>query len=111
MKTYCIARDRRAPPHCLTCDRRDPDAPRSRRPRGHDRRIVKPKKGGAFKLTVQDRADEHDFRLRGPGVNVATSVGGTGTKTFLVKLRPGKTYTFVCDPHADEMRGSFSVRG
>ncbi len=71
---------------------------------------LKPRKAGAFRLIVQDRADEHNFRLRGPGVNVATSVGGTGAKTFLVKLRAGKTYTFVCDPHADEMRGSFTVR-
>jgi plastocyanin len=71
---------------------------------------TKPRKAGTYKLIVQDRADEHNFRLRGPGVNVATSVGGTGTKTFAVKLRPGKSYTFVCDPHSDEMRGSFTVR-
>jgi hypothetical protein len=73
------------------------------------RLAVKPKKGGVYKLTVRDAADDHNFRLRGPGVNVATSVGGTGTKTFRVKLQPGKTYSFVCDPHADEMRGSFRV--
>jgi Copper binding proteins, plastocyanin/azurin family len=71
---------------------------------------VKPKKGGTYRLTIRDSADEHNFRLRGPGVNVATSVGGTGTKTFTVKLRPGKAYSFVCDPHSDEMRGSFTVR-
>ena len=70
----------------------------------------KPTKAGSYKFTVRDLADEHNFRLRGAGVNVATSVGGTGTKTFTVKLRPGKTYTFVCDPHSDEMRGSFKVR-
>ena len=69
----------------------------------------KPKKAGIYRLVVRDRSDEHNFRLRGPGVNVATSVGSTGTKTFSVKLKPGKTYTFVCDPHADEMRGSFRV--
>lgn len=69
----------------------------------------KPKRAGAYKLIVQDRSSEHNFRLRGPGVNVATSVGFTGTKTFTVKLKAGKTYTFVCDPHADDMRGSFKV--
>ena len=73
------------------------------------RLAVKPKKGGVYRLTVQDAADDHNFHLRGPGVNVATSVGGTGAKTFRVKLQPGKTYRFVCDPHADEMRGSFTV--
>lgn len=71
---------------------------------------VKPRKGGVYRLTVKDAADDHNFRLRGPGVNVATSVGGTGAKTFRVRLQPGKTYRFVCDPHADEMRGSFTVR-
>ena len=71
---------------------------------------TKPRKAGTYKLTVQDRADEHNFRLRGPGISVATSVGGTGTKSFTVKLRPGASYTFVCDPHSDEMRGSFTVR-
>ena len=68
------------------------------------------KKAGTYKLTVQDRSDEHNFRLRGPGVNVATAVGATGKKTFTVKLRPGKTYTFLCDPHSDEMRGAFKTR-
>ena len=38
-------------------------------------------------------------------VNVATSVDGTGTRTSRVRLQAGKTYRFVCDPHADEMRG------
>jgi len=74
------------------------------------RMSTKPAKGGTYRLTVQDRSDEHNFRLTGPGVSVATSVGGTGTKTFRVKLRAGKTYRFLCDPHADEMRGSFRVR-
>ena len=70
---------------------------------------AKPKRAGTYKLTVQDRSDEHNFRLRGPGVNVATGVGSAGTKTFTVKLKAGKTYTFLCDPHSDEMRGSFRV--
>ena len=58
------------------------------------RLAVKPKNGGVYRLTVQD---------------VATSVGGTGARAFRVRLQPGKTYRFVCDPHADEMRGSFTV--
>jgi hypothetical protein len=70
---------------------------------------VKPKKPGVWKLTVRDRSGEHNFRLRGPGVNVATTVAGTGTRTFTVRLKPG-TYVFLCDPHADDMRGSFTVR-
>ena len=73
------------------------------------RLVAKPSKAGTYRLTVQDRSSEHNLRLIGPGVNVATSVGGTGAKTFRVTLRPGKTYTFLCDPHSDEMRGSFQV--
>ena len=73
------------------------------------RLVTKPRKAGVYRLTVQDAADDHNFRLRGPGVNVATRVGSTGTKTFTVRLQAGKTYRFLCDPHADEMRGSFRV--
>jgi hypothetical protein len=70
----------------------------------------KPTRAGTYRIAVRDRSDEHNFRLRGAGVNVATGVESTGTKTFVVRLKPGKTYTFQCDPHADEMRGSFRVR-
>jgi plastocyanin len=68
----------------------------------------KPKKAGKIKLTVSDKAGSHNFHLRGPGVNVATSVSATGTRSFNVTLKKG-TYTFVCDPHASSMRGSFKV--
>ena len=37
-----------------------------------------------------------------------SSVGWTGTKTVKLVLKPG-SYSYVCDPHADEMRGSFRV--
>jgi plastocyanin len=68
----------------------------------------KPKKAGKIKLTVSDKASSHNFHLRGPGVNVSTSVGATGTRSFNVTLKKG-TYTFVCDPHASSMRGSFKI--
>ncbi|MDQ3822465.1 MAG: hypothetical protein M3321_04400 [Actinomycetota bacterium] len=64
---------------------------------------------GSYRITVNDRSDFHNFRLRGPGVNKATGVSFVGRRTFTVTLRPGR-YTFVCDPHADDMRGSFRVR-
>jgi plastocyanin len=67
-------------------------------------------KRGTYSIVVRDRSDEHNFRLRGPGVNkMITSVDFVGTKTVKVTLRAG-SYTFVCDPHADEMRGSFRAR-
>jgi plastocyanin len=71
-------------------------------------KAVKTLKAGKVTIAVNDRSSIHDFRLRGPGVNVATSVSGTGAKTFTVTLKKG-TYTFLCDPHASSMRGSFKV--
>jgi len=68
----------------------------------------KPTKAGKIKLPVSDKSDFHNFHLSGPGVNVKTSVGFQGTKTFTVALKKG-TYRFVCDPHATSMKGSFKV--
>ncbi|HXH88123.1 MAG TPA: hypothetical protein VNI55_05905 [Gaiellaceae bacterium] len=65
---------------------------------------VKSAKAGKYTLTVADKSGIHNFRLRGPGVNVATSIVGTGTKTFNVTLKPG-TYRFLCDPHPTSMTG------
>ena len=69
----------------------------------------KPTKAGKVKIVVADRSSSHDFHLTGPGVNVKTSVAGTGTKTFTVNLKKG-TYRYVCDPHSSFMRGSFTIR-
>jgi plastocyanin len=65
-------------------------------------------KAGSYKVVVSDKSNIHNFRLKGPGVNKATSVGGTGSKTWTVTLKKGK-YTYVCDPHASSMKGSFTV--
>jgi plastocyanin len=71
--------------------------------------MTKPKKAGTYKLVVQDKSNIHNLRLRGPGVNVATSVPAVGTKSFTVKLQAGKVYRFLCDPHPTSMKGSFKV--
>ena len=68
----------------------------------------KPTKAGKIKLVVSDKGSSHNFHLTGPGVNVKTGVGTTGTKTFTLTLKKG-TYRFVCDPHASSMKGSFKV--
>ena len=63
-----------------------------------------------YKFRVKDNSSDHNFHLRGPGVNrTIASVGFTGTKSVSIKLRKG-TYRYVCDPHADDMKGSFKVR-
>ena len=65
-------------------------------------------KAGTYTVVVRDRGSVHNFRLRGPGVNKATGVAFVGTRTWTVKLRPGR-YTYLCDPHATSMRGTFRV--
>jgi hypothetical protein len=70
---------------------------------------VKTLKAGKYKLVGNDQARTHDYRLKGPGVNRATSVSGKGKFSWTVTLKPGK-YTFVCDPHKSFMKGSFTVK-
>ena len=65
-------------------------------------------KAGSYVIKVSDKSSIHNFRLKGPGVNKTTKVGGTGTSTWKVTLKKGK-YTYVCDPHASIMKGSFKV--
>jgi plastocyanin len=65
-------------------------------------------KAGTYKILVVDKAADHNFHLKGPGVNKLTSVSGKTTTTWTVTLKKG-TYKFVCDPHASFMKGSFTV--
>jgi hypothetical protein len=64
---------------------------------------------GSYRITVNDRSDFHNFRLRGPGINKAiTGIAFVGRKAVTVTLRPGR-YTFLCDPHPVDMRRTFRV--
>ena len=63
---------------------------------------------GEFEIEVDDRSEEHNFHLSGPGVNVSTDIAAVGKQTFKVTLANGR-YTFVCDPHSLQMRGAFDV--
>jgi plastocyanin len=65
---------------------------------------------GTYTLKVEDRSDQHNFHLIGPGVDeLVTDVPFQGEKTVTVTLKPG-TYTYQCDPHAaNGMRGTFTV--
>ena len=69
----------------------------------------KPTKAGKITLVVSDKSSIHNFHLKGPNVNVKTSVAATGSKKFTIALKKGK-YTFVCDPHASTMKGSFTIK-
>ena len=65
---------------------------------------------GTYTITVKDRSDEHNFFLRGPGVRKQiTGVDFVGSKTLTVRVGSG-TYSFVCTPHSDEMKGGFRGR-
>ena len=64
---------------------------------------------GAYRVAVDDRGDIHSFHLRGPGgVDMATSVEAVQTATWDLTFVDG-TYTFFCDAHPVEMRGTFTV--
>jgi plastocyanin len=65
-------------------------------------------KAGTYVITIHDRASIHDFHLTGPGIDKKTSVSGTGTTKWDVKLKKG-TYHFVCDPHRTIMHGVLKV--
>lgn len=69
---------------------------------------LKSVKAGTYRIKVEDKATIHNFRLKGPGFNKATSVRGKTEAIWVVKLRKG-TYTFLCNPHATTMRGKFRV--
>ena len=64
-------------------------------------------KAGRYRIVVRDRSRMHNFHLSGPGVNKRTTVRFRGSTTWTVTFRKGRTYRFVCDPHAMRMKGSF----
>jgi hypothetical protein len=63
---------------------------------------------GTYEIEVHDNSTFHDFHLTGPGVNKTTEVDTKSTESWLVTFTDG-VYTFVCDPHAAQMKGSFTV--
>lgn len=73
------------------------------------KKVTKLKAGVPYRFQIADRSSIHDFHLTGPGISrVLTGVSFTGTKSATVTLKPGN-YSFVCDPHASSMKGSFKV--
>jgi plastocyanin len=62
--------------------------------------------GETHTIVVDDQGTEHNFHLL--GTSVMTDIVGTGTSTFQVTLPAGQ-YTYLCNPHASTMRGTFTV--
>ncbi len=63
---------------------------------------------GTYDIAVTDNAIEHNFHLMGTGVEQSTTVEGTGSTSWTVTFTDG-TYNYRCDPHAAQMKGSFTV--
>jgi plastocyanin len=63
---------------------------------------------GTYTLLVHDHSAIHNFDLSGPGVSVATDIGAVGDQSFAITVTDG-VYTFVCDAHPSQMKGSFAV--
>jgi hypothetical protein len=66
---------------------------------------------GTYTLVVHDHSALHNFRLFGPGTGgtlAATDVDFVGDRTFTITLVDG-AYTFNCDPHFTQMKGTFTV--
>ncbi len=63
---------------------------------------------GTYEFVIDDKSDAHNFHLTGANVDETTEVGETGQVTWVVTLEAGE-YTYVCDPHASQMNGSFTV--
>jgi plastocyanin len=74
---------------------------------GEDVTTVEP---GAYTIEVSDQSDIHNFHLTGPELDESTTVEEVGDVSWAVTLEPGE-HTFVCDPHASSMNGSFTVSG
>jgi plastocyanin len=63
---------------------------------------------GTYTLVVHDHSALHSFHLVGSGVNVATTVAGTGDSTYTITLVAGN-YSYHCDAHSYDMHGGFTV--
>ena len=61
---------------------------------------------GTYDIAVSDRSEEHNFHLKGPGVDLSTPIGEKQETTWTVTIGDGR-YTYVCDAHASQMRGYF----
>ena len=58
---------------------------------------------------MNDQSSAHNFHLTGPGASTSRPRSdGEGEESFDIELQAGE-YTFVCDPHASQMNGSFTV--
>jgi hypothetical protein len=65
-------------------------------------------KAGAYSITVRDRSKVHNAHLVGTGVNRKTTLAGTGTQTWKLKLSAG-LLRFFSDRSPKIVKGSIRV--
>ena len=63
---------------------------------------------GRYRIVVDDQTTNHNWHIRGRGVDKSTSVTGTGRMVWKVRLRVD-TYVIHCDVHPRTMRTSLTV--
>jgi hypothetical protein len=66
---------------------------------------------GTYEIEVRDRSALHNFHLTGPGVDLRTDVDAVETVTWTVTFQDRQRYRFLCDPHAGQMTGTFTIGG
>jgi hypothetical protein len=71
--------------------------------------VLKTLKPITYSITVRDRSALHNFHLVGKGVNRKSTLAGTGTLTWRVKLSAG-TLRFYSDRSPATVKGSLTVR-
>jgi hypothetical protein len=71
--------------------------------------VLKSLKPGTYAITVRDRSTRHNFHLVGKGVNRKSTLAGTGTLTWRLKLSAGPL-RFYSDRSPTTVKGSLTVR-
>jgi plastocyanin len=75
---------------------------------------VKSLKAGTYKFVISDKSSIHNFTVERekpskPKIEkTITSTGFTGSKTMVIKLKPGR-WSYYCAVHEPQMHGDFKV--
>jgi hypothetical protein len=74
---------------------------------------VKSLKAGTYKFVVTDKSSFHNFKMErekgGHFEKLITKTSFMGSKTVLIKLKPG-SWSYYCSVHEAQMHGDFTVK-